>query len=421
MRQYIDIVERANTSQPLFESLLLEYDTFSKQELAPAFAALYEAVSKREATDRLLASVLAHHNNNISDAVEAIKQHKAKAGAVAPASPASGATAAAPAAAPSGAGTGQASPANFPKFGPTPASPAPGATAPGDVSQQPDTKEPDLLSADPELKLQTSKAQGALSQVKSALDKWYTLANRKVPLVSDADSWIDNQIKKILGQIDKVEDDSKFGPYKSRLRRTVRWFGDYQKANPVKSGIVVATLGIIAGLLGSGYGWAFAAVMMVVRLAMMVINGTKFSTALTKTLTTTGASVLLGMGLNALFNNIFGLQQAAPAGDPAQAAAAERAASELTDRAPTMPVTQPLATTPYIEALRKIVDPTGEGVGIPTMTQEKFGQAWRAAREAMGPGNVFVWDGKPFTTNTREEGLLFGLSDAAKRFLRGIR
>lgn len=376
MRQYLDIIERANSSQPLFESLLVEYDTFGKQELAPAFAALYEAVSKRETTDRILAAVLAHHKNNISDAVEAIKQHKAKAGAT---------------------------------------------TAPGDLPQQPDTKEPEELRADPEARLQTSKAQGALSQVKSALDKWYTLANRKVPLVSDADSWVDNQIKKILGQIDQVEDDSKFGPYKTRLRRAVRWFGDYQKANPVKSGIVVATLGIIAGLLGSGYGWAFAAVMMVVRLAMMVINGTKFSTALTKTLTTTGASVLLGMGLNALFNNIFGLQQAAPAGDPAQAAAAERAASELTDRAPTMPVTQPLATTPYIEALRKIVDPTGEGVGIPTMTQEKFGQAWRAAREAMGPGNVFVWDGKPFTTNTREEGLLFGLSDAAKRFLRGIR
>jgi len=371
MRHYLDIVERANTSQPLFESLLLEYHTFGQQELAPAFAALYEEVSKREAKDKILAAVLAHHQNNIADAVEAIKQHKDKT------RPASGAV------------------------------------------EGPKDTEP--LRADPEARLQTSKAQGALSQVKSALDKWYTLANRKVPLVSDADSWVDNQIKKILGQIDQVEDDSKFGPYKSRLRRTVRWFGDYQKANPVKSGIVVATLGIIAGLLGSGYGWAFAAVMMVVRLAMMVINGTKFSTALTKTLTTTGASVLLGMGLNSMFNNIFGLQQAAPAGDPAQAAAAERAASELADRAPTMPVTQPLATTPYIEALRKIIDPTGEGVGIPTMTQEKFGQAWRAAREAMGPGNVFVWDGKPFTTNTREEGLLYGLSDAAKRFLRGTR
>lgn len=363
MRQYIDIMERANSSQPLFESLLLEYDTFGKQELAPAFAALYEEVSKREAKDKILAAVLAHHKNNIADAVEAIKQHKDKT------KPPTGAV-----------------------EGP---------------------KEPEELRADPELKLQTSKAQGALSQVKSALDKWYTLANRKVPLVSDADSWIDNQIKKILGQIDKVEDDSKFGPYKTRLRRAVRWFGDYQKANPVKSGIVVATLGIIAGLLGSGYGWAFAAVMMVVRLAMMIINGTKFSTALTKTLTTTGASVLLGMGLNAMFNNIFGLQQAAPGAESAQSATAPSV--------PSAPVTQPLATTPYIEALRKIVDPTGEGVGIPTMTQEKFGQAWRAAREAMGPGNVFVWDGKPFTTNTREEGLLFGLSDAAKRFLRGIR
>ena len=151
MRQYLDIIERANSSQPLFESLLLEYDTFGKQELAPAFAALYEAVSKKETTDRILAAVLAHHKNNISDAVEAIKQHKAKASAT---------------------------------------------TAPGDIPQQPDTKEPEELRADPESSLQTSKAQGALSQVKSALDKWYTLANRKVPLVSDADSWVDNQIKK---------------------------------------------------------------------------------------------------------------------------------------------------------------------------------------------------------------------------------
>jgi hypothetical protein len=350
------------------ESLLVETETLTKTHLIPAFGALYEAMQNREAqravTDRILGEILSRHKNDISAAVDAVIKHSD-----------SGATAA---------------------------------------EQPSDTDAVDAeLRADPQARLGKPNDRAAVGQVKQALDKWYSLANRKIPLVKDADSWVDSKIRSIVGDIENLPDDSKYGRFKKQLIKSVRWFGDYQRDNPKKSAVVVATLGVIAGLLGSGAGWAFAAVMIVIRLALMVLNGVKFSTALTKVLTTSGLSILLGMGLSAFFNNLFSSQQAA--------SSAAQATEPSVANVPSNINTAPLVTDPYIEALRRIVDPTGEGTGIPTMTQEKFGQAWRAAREAMGPGNVFVWDGKPFTTNTREEGLLYGLSDAAKRFIRGVR
>ena len=105
------------------------------------------------------------------------------------------------------------------------------------------------------------------------------------------------------------------------------------------------------------------------------------------------------------------------------ATSAPSASTDDTQPQPTITTNtaEPVVSTPYVQALRQIVDPTGEAVGIPTMNQSKFGDAFRAAREAMGAGNVFVWNGNAYTTNTKAEGLLNGLSDEVKRFLRGTR
>ena len=103
------------------------------------------------------------------------------------------------------------------------------------------------------------------------------------------------------------------------------------------------------------------------------------------------------------------------------AAAAGRAADALAGVTNADIPTTPVVDTSYVGRLRQLVDPTGEGTGIPTMNQSNFGAAFRTAREAMGAGNVFVLNGNAYTTNTKAEGLLNGLSDEVKRFLRGTR
>lgn len=394
MRDYISILDRAYQPQPLLESVLLEYENFGQQQLAPAFAALYEQVKQREAqraaTDRMLADILSRHKNDITAAIESIKQHKNKTPASAPAS------------------------------------------APGEPEKSPD------LVADPSSRIVTSQPkQSAVQQVKHALQQYYTFLNRKVPLVSNSDNWIESKVKYILGEIEKIEDDSKFGKYKQALKKSVSWFREYQKNNPKKSMFVVATLGVISGLVtaGIGLGWVAPAIMIVIRLALMILNEEKFSTAVTKVISTSGLAVLAGYGIGQIMGGI-NSAQAATAMDTSGQTGGESLASEPpvsgsgtqdTTSAgapaadPASTAANPVATTPYIDQLRQIVDPTGEGRGIPTMNQSTFGEAFRAAREAMGRGNIFVWNGNVYTTNTAQEGVLSGLSDAAKRFIRGAR
>jgi ElaB/YqjD/DUF883 family membrane-anchored ribosome-binding protein len=371
------------TSHPpmLMEHMLLEYENLGRDQLAPAFAKLYEQVTQREkqkaATDRMIQEILDHHQGYMQVALKAIQQHK----------------------------------------------------------QETDkTLTPAQFGIDPKDKLTPAAPpkQSVLKQIKHALNQYYTFLNRKVPLVSNMDDWVDKKVRKIMGDIQDVEADHKFGKIKQQLRKAVRWFHNYQKNNPSKSQFVVATLGIIAGLLSAGVtqAWVIPAILIVIRLSLMVLSGVKFSSAVTKVLSTSGLAILAGVGVGAFMNSILTSQAAAAATpdtgsnlDPLSQtdSVRERPGTGSTPSSPAAGEAQPVASTAYIDQLRQLVDPTGEGVGVPIMNQESFADAFRAARQAMGSGNIFIWNGEPYTTNTRAEGQFAGLSDEVKRFLRGSR
>ena len=373
MRNFIDIVQQKPTA--LMEAVLLEYHNFGHSQMAPAFAALYEQEQQRQGqlavTDKMLADILAKHNNDVAAAVSAIKQH--------------------------GKSTG--------------------------------TTE---LRADPEARwVGSDQHKASVVKVRDAMEQWHKLATRKQPLVADAEQFLDAKTDEVSRKLDAaIEPNSKFAPYKTRLQRMLGQLKELSKAHPKKSALIVAAVGVISGLLTAGGPWVGGAITMILRMLMMIWQGETFGSALRKSLASGAVGVLAGFGIGAAMTSIDAWLNAAqaaapeasaPAGDAQQAAQEPREPAAQSPSAPAADAANPVATTPYIDQLRQIVDPTGQGTGIPTMNQSRFGEAFRAAREAMGPGNVFVWNNNVYTTNTAQEGLLSGLSDAAKRFLRGAR
>lgn len=379
MRNLIDIVEQKPAV--LMETVLLEYHNFGQTELAPAFAALYEQErqrqSQRAVTDRILADILAKHNNDVSAAVTAIKQHREGAATV----------------------------------------------ATGD------------LTADPEARwVGSAQHRGAVQKVRHAMEQWHKLATRKQPLVADAEKFLDAKTDEIASKLDAaIEPNSNYAPLKPKLKRMLDQLKELSKAHPKKSAWIVAAVGVISGLLANsllvagGAAWLPGAITMILRMLMMIWQGESFGTALRKSLASGAIGLIAGFGITSALTAIdawLNAAQAAPASTSLDALSQTDSVRELPMNAPGAPAADaanPVATTPYIDQLRQIVDPTGEGTGIPTMNQTRFGEAFRAAREAMGPGNIFVWNGNVYTTNTAQEGVLSGLSDAAKRFLRGAR
>jgi hypothetical protein len=516
MRKYIDIVEQQHKAA-LMESLLLEYQDYGRNRLAPAFAALYEVqMSKRDATDRILAQLLQKHGNNVQAVVDAVKAHKTSTPA------------------PS-------------------ASVDPVATPPADMDMPSDASQ-----------------KSAVATLKHALTELPKLAQRADDLVPDPSQFIRYKTSQLKSALDaKIDASSKFKPLVPKLKKAIDFIAEWSKKHPRKTSIIVAGLGVGMGLLTGG-PWAAGAFTAIIKLILMVIQGRPFGEAVKEVLKSASIGLLLGFGITSAIAGIESLLNSAQAastaatdaastaadavstfpslghpwldrlqqiygeiipqyssdgestreirnalgpgklffyvdsngewqlyststgpnnfppevqqhldsdwgnaGDtplggantPEQLAAqlsAERLARGAADvatstanaQAATDAVagaaaagdtvgraadaagraadamagvtnadipTAPVVDNSYLGRLRQLVDPTGEGTGIPTMNQSKFGAAFRAAREAMGPGNVFVWNGNAYTTNIKAEGLLNGLSDEVKTFLRGRR
>ncbi len=409
------------------ESLLLEYHDFGQNRLAPAFAALYEVqMSKRDATDRLLAQLLQQHGNNVQSVVDAIKTHKSS-------------------------------------------TPAPTAT--------PDTTPP----TDADMPSDASQ-KSAVATLKHALTELPKLAQKADQLVADPGTFIKNKAEQIKVRLDdRIGPTSKFKPTVPKLKQFVDRLVKVSKDHPKKTSFFIAGLGVLAGLLTAGGPWVGGAFTAVMKLILMVMQGRPFGEAVKEVLKSTSISLLLGFGISSaiagidsMLNSAQASSAAATASDIASnadtrtpeelaaqlraeryaagaadvatstanaqaatdavagaaaagdtvaraAAAAGRAADALAGVTNADIPTTPVVDTSYVGRLRQLVDPTGEGTGIPTMNQSNFGAAFRTAREAMGAGNVFVWNGNAYTTNTKAEGLLNGLSDEVKRFLRGTR
>lgn len=377
MRNFINIIDQAYTKPPLLESILLEYHDFGQTQLAPAFAALYEQEKKKRretaVTDRILRDILAKHNNDVSAAVAAIKQHKE--GAVTPA--------------------------------------------------------PGPLPADPESRWMVSiEHKNAIQKVRHALEQWYKLATRKQPLVADAEKFLDAKTDEVAHKLDDaIAPNSKWAPFKPKMKRMLEQLKELNNAHPKNSAWIVAAVGVISGLVANsllfagGAAWLPGAITMILRMLMLIWQGESFGTALRKSLASGAIGLIAGYGISSAWANIDTWLNSAQASTPEVAASAAADAQSTTpgSSAPAANTANPVATTRDIDQLRQIVDPTGEGTGIATMNQSTFGEAFRAAREAMGRGNIFVWNGNVYTTNTAQEGVLSGLSDAAKRFLRGAR
>lgn len=371
MRKYIDIMEQQNKAA-LMESLLLEYQDFGQNRLAPAFAALYEVqMSKRDATDRLLAQLLQQHNNNVQSVVDAIKTHKSS-------------------------------------------TPVPTAT--------PDTTPP----TDADMPSDASQ-KSAVATLKHALTELPKLAQKADQLVADPGTFIKNKAEQIKVRLDdRIGPISKFKPMVPKLKQFVDKLVNISKTHPKKTSLVVASLGVLGGLLTGGGPWMGGAITAVIKLVLMLMQGRSFGESVREVLKSTSISILLGFGIgsaitaiDAMFNSVL----AAGSSGTVDALSQTDSVRELSDApsAPAAGADSPLLTTPYIERLKDLVNPTGEGTGIPTMNQSRFADAYRAAREALGPGNMFVWNSNAYTTNNASEGLLNGLNDTVKRFVRGVR
>lgn len=363
MRTYIDIVEHQHKSV-LMEGLLLEYHDYGANKLAPSFSLLYEQLSKKEATDRLLTQLLAHHGNNVQAVVDSVKTHKGK----------------------------------------TTTKPPVTVTEPKD------------LVADPSLRWSQDQKSG-ITSLKNALQQLPKLAQKADQLVDDPSAFIDRKTKEIQDKIDqKIDPNSKFASYKTQLKNFVAKLAELSKTHPKKTSIIVAAVGVIGGLLTAGGPWVGGAITAIIKLILMLIQGRSLGEAVKEILKSTSLSILLGYGIGAAFTTISGLFSSV------EAVASPASSSQVAQSsAASIPDAQPVVSNAYVEQLRPLVDPTGEGVGIPTMNQPTFGRAFRAARDAMGSGNMFVWNGNVYTTNTEQEGLLRGINDAAKRYLRGVR
>lgn len=371
MRKYIDIMEQQNKAA-LMESLLLEYHDFGQNRLAPAFAALYEVqMSKRDATDRLLAQLLQQHGNNVQSVVDAIKTHKSSM-------------------------------------------PAPTAT--------PDTTPP----TDADMPSDASQ-KSAVATLKHALTELPKLAQKADQLVADPGTFIKNKAEQIKVRLDdRIGPTSKFKPTVPKLKQFVDRLVKVSKDHPKKTSFFIAGLGVLAGLLTAGGPWVGGAFTAVMKLILMVMQGRPFGEAVKEILKSTSISILLGFGIGSAITAIDGMlnsAQAAGSSSAVDALSQTDSVRELLDgpSAPAAGADSPLLTTPYIERLKDLVNPTGEGTGIPIMNQSTFGAAFRAAREALGAGNMFVWNGNAYTTNNASEGLLNGLNDTVKRFVRGAR
>lgn len=364
MRDLIHTVEKAYTPLPLMESLLLEYHGFGQNKLSPAFAALYEVqMSKRDATDRMLAQLLQKHGNNVQAVVTAVLAHK-------------------------------------------------------------QSKTAKTSDTDSDLDI---KQKNALATLKHAMQELPKLAGKADQLVEDPDKFIKNKAEQIKARLeDKIGPTSKFQPAIPKLKQYMDRLVQISKDHPKKTSWVIAGLGILGGLLTAGGPWVGGAITATIKLILMLIQGRPFSESAKEILKSTGISILLGFGIGSALtaiDSMFNSVQAAGSSGAVDALSQTDSVRELSSgpSAPAPNADRPLATTPYIERLKDLVNPTGEGKGIPTMNQSRFADAYRAARDAMGPGNIFVWNGNAYTTNTSSEGLLSGLSDNVKRFLRGTR
>jgi hypothetical protein len=371
MRYSAHLANRSRRDLLETEQLLIEYQTFGSSQLHSAFLQLHEALlqevsAAQKQYNQNLSNLLQAHNNNVQATFEAIRKFREQGVA-------------------------------------------------GLSAASPDSSKP--LTADhADRLLHSSQGKTAVATLKHAFSKWYELANRKVPLVANPKQWIDSKLQEIISQINKIDDNSRFGPFKRKISQIVEGFRNAERLTPGQIGMIVALIGVLAGLIGTGASWAVGAGLIFIRFVLNILSGESFGKAAAKTLGQASIGALLGFGLGSLISSIADAQTLLASADPADYGAGPEVAG-----LPGPPPPTPLVSSAYVNALRDVVDPSGEGVGIPTMTQNSFGSAWRAAREAMGPGHVFVWNGQPYTTNNAEEGLLNGLSQAARNFLRGVR
>jgi ElaB/YqjD/DUF883 family membrane-anchored ribosome-binding protein len=340
----------------LMEHMLLEYESFGRDQLAPAFAQLYEQVKQREqqraVTDRMIQEILDHHQGYMQVALKTIQQHS---------------------------------------------------------QEQKEKSGSFQISAGDRLGT-PAQNKSALATVKNAMQELGRLATRSQPLVRDPQLFLNKKTREIESNIkSQIADNSKFGKHKKNLQRMIVRLKELSKTHPKKTALIVAAIGVIAGLVTGLGPLAGGPITLILKSVLMVINGESFGSAVRKVLTTTGVSILAGFGIGAVMSGIDALfntaEVAAPissgdAADPLSQtdAVRERPGTGSTPSSPAAGEAQPVASTPYIDQLTQLTDPTGEGTGIPTMNQEKFADAFRAARQAMGSGNIFIWNGEPYST-----------------------
>jgi hypothetical protein len=257
--------------------------------------------------------------------------------------------------------------------------------------------------------------KGALAKVKQALSNLLATIKKIPASISNLDGWMTSKIQQLNAWIDENYSGK---PLAALFKRILKKLRDFCKKHPAISKLLIGILGAGIGFMGLTPAWlATGAFALCLKILVDVLNGKKLSRAIAINLALGAAGVLAGQGIDALLQKVNSAIDVLPpdfvpppdVNPPVEAPT------------PAASVVQQAAKDPWVERLRELVDPGGEGVGIPKIDGASFGQAFKTARQAMGPGHVFTWMGKAYTTNTAEEGLLFGLNDAAKNFIKGIR
>lgn len=244
--------------------------------------------------------------------------------------------------------------------------------------------------------------------------KWYNLAIKKTPPVKDADEWIPKKLDELENLIDGADKAKKFTGLKTVLRK----IADYQKKHPVLTTFVVALFGVAAAILRNTAAWPLGAVVLLCSLALSIMNGEGFHKAWKRILAVL-VGVLIGIGINIAITKLNNQVDSLPQ----QYTAPSTVAPDVIN-VPTPPANEALIhkeDSEWIKRLRELMDPSGEGVGVPTIDAASFEEAFKKARGSMGVGHAFVWKGNAFTTNIQKEGLLAGFPSAAVNFIKGTK
>ena len=250
--------------------------------------------------------------------------------------------------------------------------------------------------------------------VTNSAKKWYKIATKKTAPVKDADEWIPKKLEDIERLTDSMDKSGKFKGLKTVLRKIV----NYAKKHPILKVFVIALLVAVAALLHAGTPWALGGAVLYTGLALAIMSGDGFGKSWRRILSAS-IGVMIGFGVPQAITKLNMQVDSLP-----QQYSCPATVAPAVINAPTPPSAEALIhkeDSEWIKRLRDLMDPSGEGVGVPTIDTSSFDEAFKTARGSMGVGHAFVWKGNTFTTNITEDGLLYNFPPAAVNFIKGVK